>query len=181
MVKSFFWKAIESWLYVDKTHFIPLINNKKKNNVWILLTRPRRFWKSLFLDMLKEYYSWNKESFKETYIYDHFNVTPWEYVILHFNFASYNTTEKLNEYINFITEFTWNNYNLDLYKSSNSILQLDFFLKIVYNLWKKITILIDEYDAPMLHNKDNTKLLEFLNEFYQIIKNNNVDKLFVTW
>ena len=45
--------ALENYYYVDKTHFIPLI---EKAASFFFLIRPRRFGKSLTLSMLESYY-----------------------------------------------------------------------------------------------------------------------------
>mgnify|MGYP001335098529 CR=1 FL=1 len=49
--------ALENYYYVDKTHFIPLI---EKAASFFFLIRPRRFGKSLTLSMLESYYDINK-------------------------------------------------------------------------------------------------------------------------
>ena len=43
----------ENQYYVDKTMYIPLLENQPDNLIFI---RPRRFGKSLFLSMLETYY-----------------------------------------------------------------------------------------------------------------------------
>ncbi len=42
-----------NYYYVDKTHFIPVIEKKGR---YLFLIRPRRFGKSLFLAVLEAYY-----------------------------------------------------------------------------------------------------------------------------
>lgn len=53
-----FWEAIRSKIYVDKTELIAhtneLINTKEK---YICISRPRRFGKSMAIEMLAAYYS----------------------------------------------------------------------------------------------------------------------------
>ena len=57
----------ENYLYIDKTqHAYNLIENYK----YTFLSRPRRFGKSLFLDMLQELFEGNKRLFEGLYIYD---------------------------------------------------------------------------------------------------------------
>ena len=63
--------ALENYYYVDKTHFIPLI---EKAASFFFLIRPRRFGKSLTLSMLESYYDINnanrfEELFGERWIY----------------------------------------------------------------------------------------------------------------
>ena len=50
-----------NYVYVDKTKdAYELINNYK----YVFLARPRRFWKSLFVDTLQNIFEGNKELFK---------------------------------------------------------------------------------------------------------------------
>ena len=61
----------ENYYYIDKSMFIPLI---EEYGNFLYLIRPRRFGKSLFLNMLDFYYNkiYEKdfELFKGCYIYD---------------------------------------------------------------------------------------------------------------
>ncbi|MBZ4672685.1 MAG: hypothetical protein JG762_915, partial [Deferribacteraceae bacterium] len=60
----------EDYIYVDKTkEAYELVNNY----IYIFLSRPRRFGKSLFLDTLKELFEGNKKLFEGLYIYDKWN------------------------------------------------------------------------------------------------------------
>jgi hypothetical protein len=63
----------ENYYYVDKTMFIPLLEETGK---FLFFIRPRRFGKTLFLNVLESYYdlAWKKDFdhlFKETYIKAH--------------------------------------------------------------------------------------------------------------
>ena len=48
----------ENMYYVDKTMYLPLLEQQPKSLFFI---RPRRFGKSLFLDMLRTYYDINRK------------------------------------------------------------------------------------------------------------------------
>ena len=63
----------ENYYYIDKTRFIPEI---EEDDNFLFLLRPRRFGKSLWLSVLECYYDLNYESifdevFKGTYVYNH--------------------------------------------------------------------------------------------------------------
>ncbi len=65
-----FKKIIENYIYVDKTReALELIEDYK----YVLLSRPRKFGKSLFLSTLKEIFQGNRELFKGLYIYDKYD------------------------------------------------------------------------------------------------------------
>ena len=106
----------ENYYYVDKTEYIEKLENDDK---YIMVLRPRRFGKSLFLSTLDYYYNKlyaNKyeEVFKGTYIYD--NPTPLKnkYMVLNLDFSGIDTstleeteevfTEKIKENISAFTE-----------------------------------------------------------------------------
>ncbi len=62
----------DNYLYVDKTKIAYDLITK---NIYIFLSRPRRFGKSLFMDTIHNIYEGHKEHFKGLYIYDKWN---WE-------------------------------------------------------------------------------------------------------
>ena len=55
------------YLYIDKTEEIINLLQLK----YVFLSRPRRFWKSLLLDTIKELKLWNKDLF--TWLYAEYN------------------------------------------------------------------------------------------------------------
>ena len=84
--------------YVDKTHYIPLIENANKYFFYI---RPRRFGKSLTISMLRHYYNiLEADKFEKWYgdLYIGKHPTPERnsYLIIYLNFAVVNA--ELNSY-----------------------------------------------------------------------------------
>ena len=67
---SDFKDVVQNYYYIDKTKFIPII---EQTGSFLYLIRPRRFGKSLFLDTLYEIFSGNKELFKDLYIYENYD------------------------------------------------------------------------------------------------------------
>jgi len=86
----------EHYYYVDKTRFIREIENASR---YLFFIRPRRFGKSLWLSLMKQYYdianttSFDK-LFKETSIYDNPTEEKNKYLILSFNFSGVNSDIK---------------------------------------------------------------------------------------
>ncbi len=69
----------DDYIYIDKTQeAFELINNYK----YILLSRPQRFGKSLFLDTLKCIFEGKKEYFKGLYIEDRYDFSR-TYPVIH--------------------------------------------------------------------------------------------------
>jgi len=79
---------LENYYYVDKTHFIPKIEQQPP---FLFLIRPRRFGKSLFMNMLALYYDiFYKDEFEsvfhDCYIFNHPTQEASSYHILKFDF-----------------------------------------------------------------------------------------------
>ena len=78
--------------YVDKTHFIPLVETSP---YFLFFIRPRRFGKSLWLSVLQHYYDINKaDKFKTlfggTYIGQHPTEERNNYLVMFLNFSLVN-------------------------------------------------------------------------------------------
>ena len=147
--------------YVDKTRFIPVIEQANKFFFYI---RPRRFGKSLTISMLRHYYDvLQKDVFDTLYgdLYVGQHPTPERntYLILYLNFAIvnaelHNYRQALDAHCN--TEF---NYFCDVYadylpaglkeemnRKNGAVEQLDFLNKECKKTNQKIYLFIDEYD-----------------------------------
>ncbi|NDV57378.1 ATP-binding protein [Bacteroides sp. 519] len=79
----------DNYYYVDKTHFIPLIEQAAS---FFFLIRPRRFGKSLLLNVLDAYYDINnadrfEELFGNQWIYQHPTNLRAKFLVLRFNFS----------------------------------------------------------------------------------------------
>ena len=84
--------SLDNFYYVDKTRFIKEIEESPR---FLFLIRPRRFGKSLWLNMLKMYYDINARDqfdalFGQYYIGKHPTPEHNSYLILSFNFAQVN-------------------------------------------------------------------------------------------
>ncbi|MEZ4728726.1 MAG: AAA family ATPase [Caldilineaceae bacterium] len=80
--------------YVDKTHFIPLVEAAP---YYLFCIRPRRFGKTLWLSLLRHYYDINlKDEFEtlfgDTYIGTHPTAERNSYLVLFFNLTLVNPT-----------------------------------------------------------------------------------------
>lgn len=147
--------------YVDKTHYIPLIENANKYFFYI---RPRRFGKSLTISMLHHYYNiLEADKFEKWYgdLYIGKHPTPERnsYLIIYLNFAVVNAELKsyrqsLDAHCN--TEF---NFFCDVYaqylpegikeemnKKKGAVEQLDYLYKECVKTNQQIYLFIDEYD-----------------------------------
>ena len=90
---------LNHWLYVDKTHFLPELENER----YVFFIRPRRFGKSCWVAALEAYYSryWAHE-FEAVFSGTDIGRQPTDdqgrYVVLRFNFSAFNDAlETLDE------------------------------------------------------------------------------------
>ena len=96
----------ENKYLVDKTMFF---EKMERAGNFLFLVRPRRFGKSLFLDMLESYYDINQkdnfqELFKGLYVADHPTKEQGEFLVMHLDFSIVgsdleNLYENFNQYL----------------------------------------------------------------------------------
>ena len=162
-----------NYLYVDKTKY--LVDFRRKGMRYIFLSRPRRFGKSLFASTLQAYFEGRKELFEGLAIADY--EKDWvKHPVLHFDMsgAKHFDAEMLKHYFDLqlapYEELYGRNDN-EIYPNE----RLDGIVKRANKLTgKKVVVIIDEYDAPLLdvvHEKDNLKQLRLIMQnFYSPLK-----------
>ena len=160
-------------IYVDKTELIySLISLPNR----ILITRPRRFGKSLTLDTIGTLFEKGVEPyFKGTWIYDKW--TEPTYPVLRLNFLNFDkrSLEKFNNKLNSkITEFAKLNKVSSYEEKADAEDSIDNLLEQLRLENRQIVILIDEYDCQMTANINNETLYkqfqEKIKSFYANIK-----------
>ncbi len=138
----------ENYIYVDKTRYIyDLVNN----GIYIFLSRPRRFGKSLLLSTIEYLYESQKELFKGLYIEDKWD---WDekYPVIKIDF-SVDIKEHTEIYTRMKEELELNytKYEIEMDKEKDI---LGNFKKLIIELNKRykkqVVVLIDEYDKPIL-------------------------------
>ncbi len=173
-VQSFAELIRTNCIYVDKTpHIYSLLQKEGIKNYF--LSRPRRFGKSLLISTIKAVFEGKKELFQGFYIYDKIE---WEsYPIIHLsmsdmNFVDLGLKEALSRSIKNIAKNE--NVFLPEYPQSSLLREL---LELLYKKYqKKVVILIDEYDKPIIHGLEagNSEVAEknrdILKSFYAGLK-----------
>ena len=163
----------EDFAYVDKTAQVYQLASK---GTCYFLSRPRRFGKSLLLSTLKAFFQGKKELFEGLAISN--MEKEWKrYPVLHIdlNTALYTTPEALTGLLEF--HFTmWEN-EFGIKKNGEGISER--FRNMIVQIAeqspeKKVVILIDEYDKPLLEAIGKPELQEayrqILKAFYSNIK-----------
>ena len=155
-----------NWLYVDKTEYISKMTRVSK---YIFLSRPRRFGKSLLVSTLQAYFEGRNELFEDTYIGR--TETEWtQYPVLKFSMASAKHTDapKLHRFLNSMLEREEQRWGIDTPKQDANDRLQDLILTAHRQTGKKVVVLIDEYDAPLL---DVSHIGPLLDEMRQIMRN----------
>ena len=166
-----FRKIIENdFLYIDKTAYLYRMVSRPGA---YSLSRPRRFGKSLTVSTLNELYKGSRELFKGRWIEDKWDWTRKHPVIrLSFkdiNFEQRGMEESLSERI---TEIGSNHQVQLVAKTARDRMRE---LIIALSGPRKVVVLIDEYDAPIVHYlggiiEKSVENREFLKEFYSVLK-----------
>ena len=168
-------------LYVDKTQYIEKLTSI--GNVFFL-SRPHRFGKSLFLSTLKAYFEGKKELFDGLYIAKveaelarQQKREPWEArPVLYFdlNAKVYDDKEALRTRLSQQLLKHEQLYSVTQRSNDPDDRLVDLVTTLYQKTGKRVVILVDEYDKPLLETIENEELNQanraMLRAFYEVIK-----------
>ena len=175
----------DDMLYIDKTEYIWNMIHLGK---YIFLSRPRRFGKSLLVSTLEAYFEGRKDLFKGLFI-ETVEKEWTEYPVLRFSLSTAkhcNKEELLLELSNKLTHYEaiYGKGAADEVKPNQ---RLKGIIERAYKkTGKKVVVLIDEYDAPLLDvvhkNEELESLRQVMRNFYSPLKycDPHLDFLFIT-
>lgn len=159
------------FLYVDKTNY--LYDLVHPSTGIYFLARPRRFGKSLMISTLMEIFRGNRQLFKGLWIEQ--SAYDWQsYPVIRIDFSQERiyTAAELQELIAALSEEIAAHYQLALPKTNYQRQFRHLIQQLAAD--KKVVILIDEYDKPIIDNLDNLpeakQIREILKNFYAVIK-----------
>lgn len=160
------------YAYVDKTALMYKMVSEGK---YYFLSRPRRFGKSLFLSTLEAYFEGSEELFEGLAV-SHLEKDWTPYPILHLdlNAREYKDESSLEAELNRHLE-GWEKQYGDEYKDRSPE---ERFIHVINNVnektGKRVVILVDEYDKPLLQAIGNEQLQAAyrskLKAFYSVVK-----------
>lgn len=149
----------EGFLYVDKTQFISRLVNHGK---YYFLGRPRRFGKSLFLSMLRCFFEGKRHLFKGLSVDE--MEWPWDkYPVLYLdlNYDRYKNENSLDDTItNNLEEWEYE-YEVERIAPTISLRFRNIIRAAHEKTGKRVVILVDEYDKPLVNNINDDKLYRF--------------------
>jgi hypothetical protein len=159
-------------VYVDKTMFVHKLLTTHK---YYFLSRPRRFGKSLLISTLDYLFRGQKELFEGLYIYNQWEFD--EYPVIKISFANIGYREiPLEDAILKHLKSIAVSYKIEIDLDSVSIAFRDLIHQLYQKFDKKVVVLIDEYDKPLIDYLDKENLHKaignraILKSFYSILK-----------
>ena len=175
-IQSFSKIREEDFLYVDKTSLVYKLIEK---GGYFFLSRPRRFGKSLLLSTLEAYFKGKKELFKglalESLVHDW---DPRPVLRLDLNNGRYDQADELNILLAYNIGEWEREYKLDKIDDASSLpvgIRFGNLIKKIYEkTGKKVIILVDEYDKPLLNTIEHPEIVNdcrtLLKSFYSNLK-----------
>ena len=162
-----------NYLYVDKTKYI--VDFRTKGMKYIFLSRPRRFGKSLFASTLQAYFEGRRELFEGLAIAEY--EKEWvKHPVLHFDMsgAKHMDAKDLEGYLDFILRPYEKLYGKEEWEDTPNKRLMGLVERANEQTGKKVVVIIDEYDAPLLdvvHERENLQTLRFIMQnFYSPLK-----------
>ena len=162
----------DGYCYVDKT---ALMYRLVKTGRYYFLSRPRRFGKCLLISTLEAYFQGKKELFEGLAVHE--LEKEWaEYPILHLdlNIGQYDTGQSLNDILNRSLVAWERQYGSDPAEVSLPLRFAGVVKRASEQTGRRVVILVDEYDKPMLQAIGNESLQDeyrnTLKPFYGVLK-----------
>lgn len=162
----------DGMLYIDKTEYIWKMMHLSK---YVFLSRPRRFGKSLLTSTLRSYFEGRKDLFEGLYISK--VEKEWtEYPVLHFDMSLGKHMEKdaLERYLGNRLAPYEEKYGITKPATDNNDRLTELIHRAYEQTGRKVVVLIDEYDAPLLdviHEDTELPILRnVMRNFYSPLK-----------
>ena len=159
-------------LYIDKTEYIWNMINLGS---YIFLSRPRRFGKSLLVSTLQAYFEGRRDLFKGLFI-ETVEKEWTEYPVLRFDMSlgKHMEKERLERYLLYILGENEKRFGISSDSKDPNVRLKNLIINVYEKTGKKVVILIDEYDAPLLDVVHEEKTLPVLRNvmrnFYSPLK-----------
>ncbi|GHT42933.1 ATPase AAA [Bacteroidia bacterium] len=168
------------FLYVDKTEdILHLVTN----NRGVFFSRPRRFGKSLLVSTMEELFKGNKTLFEGLYICDKWDWTQ-QYPVIRIDWTDikHQTAEEIERSMFSYLMQRANYLGLTLVSEYADSLFSELIAALHRKTEKRVVVLIDEYDSPILEaigQPEAESIRNFLQGFYRRLKANDEHLQFV--
>jgi hypothetical protein len=171
-IQSFEKLRTENYLYVDKTEYVAKLTAVANP---YFLSRPRRFGKSLFLSTLKAYFQGKKELFEGLAIAE--LEKDWiEYPVFHLDMSVGKVTDmaSLMSVLETNLQRLEREWGENLREKTPAARLTGLIERAHEQTGRKVVVLVDEYDKPLLDTIDNEELYKLIHDqlggFYGVLK-----------
>lgn len=157
-IQSFEKLRTGGYVYVDKTQYIEKLIRYER---YYFLSRPRRFGKSLLLSTLHAYFDGRRDLFKGLWL-DRDDVDWTPSPVLHFDFNSENYS--VENGFDLLLDSYLREYEAIYGRDEADVSPSQRFRALIRSAYQKtgrrVVILIDEYDKPLLGIEENREIFE---------------------
>ena len=165
-----------NYLYIDKTEYVYRMTHSASS--YMFLSRPRRFGKSLLTSTLHSYFSGRKELFHGLAM-EKLEKEWTEYPVLHFDMSMAKHVDKggLERLLDFMLAEYERTFAINAVEGDANLRLVNLIKRAYEQTGKKVVVLIDEYDAPLLdvvHEDTSLGVLrEVMRNFYSPLKDSD--------
>ena len=162
----------EDYVYIDKT---ALVYKLVKSGTYYFLSRPRRFGKSLLVSTMEAYFKGKRELFEDLAM-EQLEKDWVEYPVLHIdlNIGRYLEPKDLDVILHQHLNKWEAQYGISQKYDDFGARFSDVIDAVVSQTGRRVVILVDEYDKPIVNNLRNEPLVDYyrktLQGFYSVLK-----------
>ena len=174
-IQNFESLRMDGYAYVDKTALVYKLTSTGR---YYFLSRPRRFGKSLLLSTIEAYFEGKKDVFKGLAI-EKLESEWLQYPILHLdlNAEDYSSEKALHAILHWHLSSWEEQYGKCETEETDSRRFASVIKRAYEKTGKRVVILVDEYDKPMVMNLENeelqSKFRNALKAFYGVLKSSD--------
>ena len=160
------------YIYIDKTDMVYRMTQSFK---YVFLSRPRRFGKSLLASTLHSYFAGKKELFKGLAI-ERLETEWTEHPVLHFDMSlgKHMDKEQLERFLGGRLAFEEQKYGIENPAKDINDRLTNLIVTAFEKTGRKVVVIIDEYDAPLLdvvhEDEQLPQLRQVMRNFYSPLK-----------
>ena len=162
-----------NYIYIDKTAYIYRMTHSSSS--YMFLNRPRRFGKSLLISTLHSYFSGREDLFRGL-VMEKLEKEWIQYPVLHFDMsmAKHANKDKLVNLLDFMLAEHERALGIDKTGMEPNLRLTNLIKRSYEQTGKKVVVIIDEYDAPLLdvvHERGTLGALRnIMRNFYSPLK-----------
>src|SRR6056297_2171024 len=180
-IQDFRYMMENNYLYIDKTPYLHMLKDRGK---FYFMSRPRRFGKSLTISTYDCMFRGEKELFKDTWLYDNCAFDPQPVIRLNMSELDTRDDKTVEEGIKRKLKKIYRESNFQIRTDNMKYMFEDLLEELGQH--KRVIVLIDEYDKPILDHLEDHEMAEkirtVLRTFYSTLKSSDayLDFVFIT-